>query len=68
MAIVKFIVTCEREAERLIKEEFNTPPVAAGRDPVTGQRFWYVKGRRCVMKPTQTQSGNGAKQYLVTVE
>ncbi|EGQ9818919.1 hypothetical protein FV768_23670 [Vibrio parahaemolyticus] len=64
----KFLVTNEKEAEDLLKLNFRTKPIAAGRDPRTGWRFWYIKGKRVVMKANGTQTANGMKQYLVTVE
>ncbi|MDW2204302.1 MULTISPECIES: hypothetical protein [Vibrio] len=64
----KFLVTSEWEAAQQIEQHFRKKPIAAGRDPKTGWRFWYVKGKRCVMKPNRTQTANGTPQFLVTVE
>lgn len=64
----QFLVTSEQEAEQHLERHFRKKPIAAGRCPRTGWRFWYVKGKRCVMKPNQTQTGNGIRQFLVTVE
>lgn len=64
----KFLVTNESEAEGHLKAHFNKDPLATGRDPRTGWRFWYCAGKRCVMKPTGTKTMNGTAQYLVTVE
>ncbi|EOX1508498.1 hypothetical protein ACPD0N_003165 [Vibrio cholerae] len=52
----------------LLEEHFKSKPIAAGRCIKTNSKFWYVKGKRVVMKSAGTQTANGTKQYLVTVE
>lgn len=64
----KFIVTSENQAVALLEDHFKSKPIAAGRCIKTDSKFWYVKGKRVVMKSAGTQTANGTKQYLVTVE
>lgn len=64
----RFLVTSDQEAIDNLTLHFKAKPLAAGRNVLTDSRIWYVKGKRAVMKPTGTQTSNGIKQYLVTVE
>ena len=64
----KFLVTSDQEAVTNLTLHFKAKPLAAGRDVKTDSRTWYVKGKRAGMAPTGTQTSNGTKQYLVTVE
>ncbi|MCG6268290.1 hypothetical protein [Vibrio furnissii] len=64
----KFIVTSAGEAIANLKLHFKAEPIASGSNPERDERYWYVKRKRVVMKPTGTQTSNGTKQYLVTVE
>ncbi|WP_305817522.1 hypothetical protein [Photobacterium leiognathi] len=65
---MKFLVTSRVEAIQLLRQEYKVEPVAAGYDKDKDLSVFYVKSRRVVMRPTGTQTANGSKQYLVTVE
>lgn len=65
---MKFLVKSRAEAVQLLRQEYNTEPVAAGYDKEKDTSTFYVKTRRAVMSPTGTQTPNGTKQYKVTVE